>query len=55
VRNIFALTSVLEQHNLQVVHAENGRAGIEVLLKTPDVDAVLTHWLSEDLVQRSLG
>jgi CheY-like chemotaxis protein len=41
VRNIFALTSVLEQHNLQVVHAENGRAGIEVLLKTPDVDAVL--------------
>ena len=27
VRNIFALTSVLEQHDLQVVHAENGRAG----------------------------
>jgi len=41
VRNIFALTSVLEQHNLQVVHAENGRAGIEALLKTPRVDAVL--------------
>jgi CheY-like chemotaxis protein len=41
VRNIFALTSVLEQHNLQVVHAENGRAGIEMLLKTPDVDGVL--------------
>ncbi len=33
VRNIFALTTVLEQHNLQVVHAENGRAGIEMLLK----------------------
>ena len=41
VRNIFALTTVLEQHNLQVVHAENGRAGIETLLKTPDVDGVL--------------
>ena len=41
VRNIFALTSVLEQHNLQVVHAENGRAGIETLLKTPGVDGVL--------------
>ncbi len=41
VRNIFALTSVLEQHDLQVVHAENGRAGIEMLLKTPDVDGVL--------------
>ncbi|MGO4881291.1 MAG: HAMP domain-containing protein, partial [Bryobacteraceae bacterium] len=41
VRNIFALTSVLEQHGLQVVHAENGRAGIEALLKTPDVACVL--------------
>src|SRR5207253_6014416 len=41
VRNIFALTSVLEEHNLQVVHAENGRAGIDMLLKTPGIDGVL--------------
>jgi CheY-like chemotaxis protein/nitrogen-specific signal transduction histidine kinase len=41
VRNIFALTSVLERHKLNVVHAENGRAGIGVLKQTPDVDAVL--------------
>jgi HAMP domain-containing protein/signal transduction histidine kinase/DNA-binding response OmpR family regulator len=41
VRNIFALTTVLEQHNLNVLHAENGKAGIEALLKTPDIDAVL--------------
>jgi CheY-like chemotaxis protein len=41
VRNIFALSTVLEQHGLQVVHAENGRTGIEMLLKTPDVDGVL--------------
>ena len=41
LRNIFALTSVLEQHELQVFHAENGRAGIEILRHTPDVDAVL--------------
>jgi HAMP domain-containing protein/signal transduction histidine kinase/CheY-like chemotaxis protein len=41
LRNIFALTSVLEQHKLKVVHAENGRAGIGVLQQTPDVDAVL--------------
>jgi CheY-like chemotaxis protein/two-component sensor histidine kinase len=41
VRNIFALTSVLEQHDLDVVHAENGRAGIEMLLKTPGIDGVL--------------
>jgi CheY-like chemotaxis protein len=41
VRNIFALTTVLEQHNLQVLHAENGRAGIDTLLSTPDIDGVL--------------
>jgi HAMP domain-containing protein/signal transduction histidine kinase/DNA-binding response OmpR family regulator len=41
LRNIFALTSVLEQHGLQVMHAENGRAGIEILRNTRDVDAVL--------------
>jgi CheY-like chemotaxis protein/two-component sensor histidine kinase len=41
LRNIFALTSVLEQHNLQVVHAENGRDGIEILRKTPAIDAIL--------------
>jgi CheY-like chemotaxis protein len=41
LRNIFALTSVLEQHNLRVVHAENGRAGIELLQRHGDVDAVL--------------
>ena len=35
VRNIFALTSLLEEHNLNVVHAENGRAGIELLKSRP--------------------
>jgi signal transduction histidine kinase/DNA-binding response OmpR family regulator len=41
LRNIFALTSILEQHLLTVLHAENGRAGIDVLMQTPNVDAVL--------------
>jgi signal transduction histidine kinase/DNA-binding response OmpR family regulator/HAMP domain-containing protein len=41
VRNIFALSTVLEQHGLQVVHAENGRTGIDMLLKTPGIDGVL--------------
>jgi CheY-like chemotaxis protein len=41
LRNIFALTSVLEQHGLDVMHAENGRDGIEILKKTKDIDAVL--------------
>src|SRR6185436_1712747 len=41
LRNIFALTSLLEHHNLNVLHAENGRAGIELLLARRDVDIVL--------------
>ena len=34
LRNIFALTSVLEQRGLKTLHAENGRAGIELLKNT---------------------
>jgi CheY-like chemotaxis protein len=41
LRNIFALSSVLEEHNLKVIHAENGRAGIEALQEQADIDAVL--------------
>jgi CheY-like chemotaxis protein len=41
LRNIFALTSLLEHHEIKVLHAENGRAGIELLRKTPDVDIIL--------------
>ncbi len=41
IRNIFALTSVLEQHDMDVVYAENGRDGIRMLEDTPDVDVVL--------------
>jgi signal transduction histidine kinase/CheY-like chemotaxis protein/HAMP domain-containing protein len=41
LRNIFALTSLLEHHDIKVLHAENGRAGIELLQKTPDVDIIL--------------
>jgi hypothetical protein len=41
VRNIFALTSMLEQHQMQVLYAENGRDGLASLQKTPDVDVVL--------------
>ena len=41
VRNIFALTSVLERHQMEVVYAENGRDGIHVLQATPAIDLVL--------------
>ncbi|HEU0141741.1 MAG TPA: response regulator, partial [Bryobacteraceae bacterium] len=41
VRNLFALTSVLERHKLEVLHAEGGPEGLEILKRNPDVDAVL--------------
>ncbi|ATB27501.1 response regulator [Melittangium boletus] len=41
VRNIFALTSVLERHKMQVLYAENGRKGIELIRNTPDLHVVL--------------
>jgi CheY-like chemotaxis protein len=41
MRNIYALTSLLERHKMKVVYAESGNEGIEALEKTPDVDVVL--------------
>jgi CheY-like chemotaxis protein len=41
VRNIFALTSALEAYSMDVVHAENGQKGIELLKATPGIEAVL--------------
>jgi CheY-like chemotaxis protein len=41
MRNIFALTSMLERHGAVVLHAEDGRHGIEILRQNPDINAVL--------------
>jgi len=41
VRNIFAITSVLERQGIVVTYAENGRKAIEMLQASPDVDVVL--------------
>ncbi len=41
VRNIFALTAVLERHKMAVLSAESGRAALEELGKNPDVEIVL--------------
>jgi CheY-like chemotaxis protein/signal transduction histidine kinase/HAMP domain-containing protein len=41
LRNIFALSSLLERQQMQVLFAENGRDGIEVLEKDPTIEIVL--------------
>jgi CheY-like chemotaxis protein len=40
-RNIFALTSVLENHEVEVVSATIGRQAIAILKNTPDLEMVL--------------
>ncbi|HUS88628.1 MAG TPA: response regulator [Desulfosporosinus sp.] len=41
MRNVFALTTALENQKMNAVFAENGRESIEVLQKNPDIDLVL--------------
>ncbi|MEU8587499.1 HAMP domain-containing protein [Streptomyces sp. NPDC048664] len=40
-RNLFALSGILELHGFKVLHADNGRQGIETLLDHPDIAVVL--------------
>jgi HAMP domain-containing protein/signal transduction histidine kinase/CheY-like chemotaxis protein len=41
IRNIFAMTSVLERFKMKVVSAENGKDAIQQLLEQHDIDIVL--------------
>ncbi|MGQ0506266.1 MAG: HAMP domain-containing protein [Myxococcaceae bacterium] len=41
VRNIFAMTSVLEGQQMRVMYAETGREAIEMLRQSPEIDLVL--------------
>ena len=41
MRNIFALTSVLETERMEILAAENGQTALQLLQETPDVDVVL--------------
>ncbi|MDI6777286.1 MAG: response regulator [Syntrophales bacterium] len=41
VRNIFALTTLLERYNMEILSAENGRDSIKILNEKKDIDLVL--------------
>jgi signal transduction histidine kinase/CheY-like chemotaxis protein/HAMP domain-containing protein len=41
MRNIFALSAVLEEHDMVIVSADNGRDAIKILQSEPDIDVVL--------------
>ncbi len=41
IRNIFAMTTLLERGNLQVISAEGGEEGLALLARSPETDIVL--------------
>jgi HAMP domain-containing protein/signal transduction histidine kinase/DNA-binding response OmpR family regulator len=48
-RNIFALTSVLENHDMHVVSATSGQSAIDIIQNTPDVGIVLMDIMMPDM------
>ncbi|HEY9626063.1 MAG TPA: HAMP domain-containing protein [Coleofasciculaceae cyanobacterium] len=49
VRNIFALTSLLEQYQIQVIYAENGRDGLTQLQNNSDIELVLMDLMMPEM------
>ncbi len=49
IRNVFALSSVLESYRMQVIFAENGRVGLELLELNPDIDLVLMDMMMPEM------
>jgi len=48
-RNIFALTSLLENHEMEVISATNGRQAIELIKRTPALNLVLMDIMMPDM------
>ncbi|MBO9676478.1 MAG: response regulator [Sphingobacteriaceae bacterium] len=49
VRNIFSLTKMLEQHQMKVVAATDGKEALKLLNENPDVDVVLMDMMMPEL------
>ncbi|WP_421945646.1 response regulator [Pedobacter sp.] len=49
VRNIFSLTKMLEQHNMQVIAATDGKEALKLLDENPSVDVVLMDMMMPEL------
>jgi len=49
IRNIFAMTSILEPFQMQILSSETGKGAIETLQQTPDIDVVLMDIMMPDM------
>ncbi|WP_405976997.1 HAMP domain-containing protein [Streptomyces sp. NBC_00158] len=48
-RNLFALSGILELHGVRVLHAEDGRKGIEALTRNSGIDLILMDVMMPEL------
>ena len=48
-RNIFALTSILEEQKMKVAYAETGKEGIDLLKETKDIDLILMDLMMPEM------
>jgi CheY-like chemotaxis protein len=49
IRNIYSLASVLEAHDVEVLHAERGAEGISILETNPSIDVALVDIMMPDM------
>jgi CheY-like chemotaxis protein len=49
IRNIFAMTSLLERYEMQIFSAETGKIALEQLQTNPEIDAVLMDIMMPDM------
>src|SRR5438132_6467759 len=49
MRNIFALTSLLERYDMQVLYAENGKDGIDILKNVAGIDVALVDIMMPEM------
>ncbi len=49
IRNIFAMTSLLERYDMEIFSAETGKIALEQLQSQPDIDAVLMDIMMPDM------
>jgi len=49
VRNIFALTALLERQGMEVLHAESGGEAVQLLHENPSIEVVLMDIMMPDM------
>ncbi|MGE8081123.1 response regulator [Peribacillus loiseleuriae] len=49
IRNVFVITTALEDYGIEVLFAENGREGIDQLLEDPAIDLILMDMMMPEM------